>query len=351
MSGDKKKYYSAGDIKPQKIEKIETHFGDLDWIYGGDCNNCGIPKGTISLWTGPSGTGKSRLAVSVIKMIQNGDEYNRGDENIKFLYCQGELPLEVFASHIQADPIKNRNLFLSDDMSLSSIESMTKEIHPDILIVDSVNMIPEFNSQNSKVLINGDETHSGFRKLCMELGTTIILLGQVNQDGSNKGGTSLEHLVDVHLKLSCLPNGRFQLEVGLKNRYGKKGRVGEFSHTDDGVRPSTYYMLKDEEYWHGAPGIIVYADPVAPEPVPVTVQKPVPIAPKPVPVVHEPAPVVVQKRPMTQAEEDEVDRSIMRALVMAQERNNKKGFFDGIKQLWAETMELDWWEQRLNKKD
>jgi len=41
----------------------------------------------------------------------------------------------------------------------------------------------------------------------------------------------------------------------------------------------------------------------------------------------------------------------MQALKKIKAKNARKNFIDGIKQFWAETMELDWWEQRLNKKD
>ena len=49
--------------------------------------------------------------------------------------------------------------------------------------------------------------------------------------------------------------------------------------------------------------------------------------------------------------EDDTEKKIMQALKNIKAKNARKNFIDSIKQFWAETMELDWWEQRLNKRD
>jgi len=249
-----KKYSSINDIKGTSVRRLVTGLPELNWIYGNTNKAYGIPEKTISLWSGPSGTGKSRLAIKTIKSL-----FSR-NENWKILYFQGEVPLENFASYVGADSVKHRNLFVSDVFTMADIESSIKELRPHIVLIDSVNKVYDFKKHGGDYIIDGspEDNIIGLKSVCNKYDVIIIMLGQVNQNGSNKGGTSLTHAVDIHL--SFLPvkgdKDKFRVEVGEKQRYGKRTPWAIFGHNKDGVFEVTENRYYDKD-WCNIHGISV----------------------------------------------------------------------------------------------
>ena len=244
---DDKKYKSIHDIQGTTVNRLSTGLSELDWVYGSTDNVFGIPEKSISLWSGPSGTGKSRLAIQVIKSLFSIDK------NYKVLYFQGEVPLENFASYVGADPETHRNLYVSDFFDMFSMEEIIKELRPHIIFIDSVNKVEDFKKHGGDYIIDGDSDNNllGFKALCNKYDCILCMLGQVNQDGSNKGGTSLTHAVDVHLSFSPIleDKNRFKIEIGEKNRYGKKAGVWAiFEHDESGVHEVTTNRFYDEDW-------------------------------------------------------------------------------------------------------
>lgn len=244
MSNNDKKYDSISNIKGSSVTRLITGISELDWIYGYTQDIYGMPEKSISLWSGPSGTGKSRLAIQVVKSLFSLNPM------WKVLYFQGEVPLENFASYVGADPSLHRNLFVSDKFDMASMEEAIKDLKPNLVFIDSVNKIYEFKKHGGDYLIDGspDDKLDGFRKICNENDVILVFIGQVNQDGSNKGGTSLDHAVDVHLLFSKVAEEKkqFKVEVGVKQRYGSRDPWTIFEHTDSGLVDVTENRFHDE---------------------------------------------------------------------------------------------------------
>lgn len=239
-------YASVSEIDAVPVPRISSGFYEFDWMYGHSGRNWGIPTKTISLWAADNGTGKSRVAVTLAKSFV--------ERGMKVLYIQGELPLENYVDKIHADPELHKNLFLSEEVSMDGISSMIYDIDPDLVIVDSVNQIPEFKFGGklaADILIDGDDEHIGFRKTCNDTDTIMVLLCQVNTDGSSKGGSVLPHLVDVSMVLEpCKENEvDITIKIGSKNRYGKKGPKTVWRHTDKGCSPISDNRIDDKD-WH-----------------------------------------------------------------------------------------------------
>ena len=63
------------DIESRPIRRASTGIDELDFIYGcsfkafADNDEWGLPDGKISLWTGDSGVGKSRVAIELAKTM------------------------------------------------------------------------------------------------------------------------------------------------------------------------------------------------------------------------------------------------------------------------------------------
>lgn len=233
-----KNYSKLSEIKAKPIPRIKTGFDELDYIYGysvfSEAIYWGMPMGKISLWAGTSGIGKSRLAIDIAKMISS---------YAKVLYFQTEADLEDFGSWVK-DTNKYNNFYCSGESNIDNMIKIMYEVNPDVVIIDSVNEIEEFSigsKKETRRIINGEDGKVGLKKAINDINGHLILLGQLNADGSIKGGTSLPHLVDIALNLvpadkEC--KSTFAVTVGIKHRYGRRDDniYGIWYHVEEGVK-------------------------------------------------------------------------------------------------------------------
>ncbi len=256
------------DIEAKPILRALTGFDDLDCLYGyskfSDKPNgtiWGIPKGKISLWSGCSGIGKSRLSIEVAK------NYAKFGPNFRVLYFQTEAPLSDFASWAK-NTTNYTNIFCSGEDSIEEMIKIMYEVSPHIVFIDSVNEIVEFPTGRASearrlikgVFDDGNCVKPGLKQVCNDLGCHLILLGQVNQDGKTiKGGTSLPHLVDIALDVVPLtpkdPGCCFVVKVGAKHRFGSRDGSVMFIHYDWGIKCGSDNNLNNKVWCesHGIP--------------------------------------------------------------------------------------------------
>lgn len=244
------------DIQARPVPRASTGFDELDWIYGYsqfiDKIAWGMPKSKISLWSGESGIGKSRLCIDVAKNI------SMVSPNFKILYFQTESTVEDFAGWAK-DTANFTNIYCSGENRISKIIDIIYHVSPHVVFIDSVNQLNEFrigNKREADRLIEGklDDNDNviepGLKQVCNDVGCHMILLAQVNQDGkSTKGGTALPHLVDIALVLNKWQKDSdscFTVKVGVKHRYGKKGPNGIFYHEDVGIMSGSQNRLGDK---------------------------------------------------------------------------------------------------------
>jgi len=253
-------YKRLSEIEAVPVVRASTSFEELDFIYGYSEYQgqwmWGMPKGKISLWAGTSGIGKSRLAIDVAKNCSLRGEV---------LYFQTESSLEDFAGWTK-DSSLYPNLYCSSDNKIDDITKTILQVKPKLVIIDSVNEVAEFvngNKQEARRIIHGLEPetlqdspwvifHNGLKHAADFVGCHIILLGQLNQDGTIKGGTSLPHLVDIHFELKPYSGCKniFAVSVGIKHRYGRRDDsiYGAWQHKEDGVKCVTDNRLSDEKW-------------------------------------------------------------------------------------------------------
>jgi len=216
--------YSRNEIDPIPVVRISTGFDELDWIYGISQNVWGMPLRKISLWSGESGTGKSRTAVSICnKMASMGK---------RILYFQGEEhDLGGFVHNIKYDSFR-----LSDSRWLKDMMQDIRQDKPELVVVDSVNVIKDFKSGTASII---EGIIDNFREICSEMSPHILLLGQLNQNGTIKGSSTLPHLVDISLdmKKDEENDGLFSISAGMKIRGSRSGKSYKtaWEHQDHGV--------------------------------------------------------------------------------------------------------------------
>ncbi len=244
------------EIEASPIHRCLTGFDELDWICGNSQfpthTEWGMPQGKISIWSGKTGTGKSRLCIDVAKRWSQ--KYAAG----KILYILTEAPLGDFASWAK-NTTDYPNIYCSSEDEIDKIIEAIYQVNPDLVFIDSVNAIRDFSGNEKSVtrLIKGADDKPGLKQAVNDIGGHIVLLGQLNQDGKTiKGGTSLPYMVDVALDIipSSTAINNFIVKVGVKNRHGKKDAQTVFTHIDSGVINSCSNRLKDK-FWRQAHGI------------------------------------------------------------------------------------------------
>jgi len=243
-----KKYVSISKIKGETVKRVSSGHDELDWLYGlskGDnLYQWGIPVRTISTWVGEGGVGKSRLAINLAKYkVSHGK---------RVLYLQNEVDLPTLAGWV-GDTSKMRGFYCSDATALSEQVSMVKELRPDFVFVDSINLIDEFGSGTAKSI---KTIVDGFRDAIEGSETHVVILCQLNKEGKATGSTALSHLPDINLHLTnTTDDGVFAVSIGKKHRYGRKGETytSLWRHIETGVECISKNRYADDR-WHKPDG-------------------------------------------------------------------------------------------------
>ena len=245
-------YKTLDKIKPESVVRASTGVPELDWLYGStECKNgstvWGVPKGAITLLSGESGAGKSRMLATLAASLAN-----RG---FRILYAQTEYTAAQMAARISGAGVQEKkNFAILDKRSLVDISKASEQFFPHFIFIDSVNELEEYGSGSKRYInniVDGCKDHIGLRDMCKKLGCHIVLVSQLNQNGSIKGSTTLPHLVDIALNLhktEC--EGLVALAVGIKHRYGRTGKnmFSFWSHTDKGLVCTSNHRSEDPKW-------------------------------------------------------------------------------------------------------
>jgi archaellum biogenesis ATPase FlaH len=237
-------YTSISKIKGETVKRVSTGHDELDWLYGlsKDLNlyQWGIPVRTISTWVGEGGVGKSRLAINLAKYkVKSGK---------KVLYLQNEVDLTTLAGWV-GDTSNMQGLYCSDATALSEQVAMVKELRPDFVFVDSINLINEFGTGTAKSI---KTIVDGFRDAIEGSETHVVILCQLNKEGSATGSTALSHLPDINLFLTnTKEDGVFAVSIGKKHRYGRKGATytSLWRHLESDVECISQNRLADDRWF------------------------------------------------------------------------------------------------------
>lgn len=214
----------------REIERFTSGIDHIDmlWGFSEDMSSKGFSRGQISLFAGSPGVGKTRTMISVCGKITDPSL----EKKTNALYWQNEFALEQFKT-VSKGKIKDNATFRCGDISslAMQIEIIDKE-KPDLVIVDSIQMLNEAKNRT------GIERCISAYKLCaINNNIHIVLIGQLNKKDQVSGSRSIEHLVDsVYKAVIDRSSGGFSI-ICTKNRWGMSGIQCSFIHTVDGIEP------------------------------------------------------------------------------------------------------------------
>ena len=239
---------ALGTVAGGQLELIPTGVGELDRVLGG-----GLVPSSVTLIAGEPGIGKSTLLLQVLAGVAA-----RGRRGL--LVAAEESPSQVGMRAARLG-ITAEGIWVVGDTDLPSIRAAAAGVHPDVLVIDSIQTIsdPESGpvagtvaSVRACASALADEAKSG--------GPAVVLVGHVTKDGAIAGPRVLEHLVDTVLSFEGDRHHALRLLRAAKHRFGPVGELGMWEMTAAGleeVPDGAAFLLADRR--PGAPGSVVFA--------------------------------------------------------------------------------------------
>lgn len=226
----------AGDLNHQRMP---TGIGELDRVLGGNhegkTSHAGLVPGSAVLIGGDPGIGKSTLMLQAAHAL--------AQQGRIVLYVTSEESahqLRLRAERLNATGDEGDRLLVLADTNLARIIEQARQVQPEVLVIDSVQMIYKGDLPAAP----GSVTQ--LRACCLELvyyakssGTALLLVGHVTKKGTLAGPRLLEHMVDAVLYFEGDRYHSHRIVRGIKNRFGTTLEVGLFEMTDEGLTEVT----------------------------------------------------------------------------------------------------------------
>ena len=213
------KEIAASDEK----ERLKTEFDSLNEVLGG-----GILRGSVILFAGQPGIGKSTILMQICAKIANGH---------KVLYVSGEESggqVKMRAVRLGAN---SETLSFAASTSGNDIAKTISDGEFELVIVDSIQTLA-INEISSAPGTVSQITNAGnlIIQAAKKTDTAVIIVGHVTKEGTLAGPKVLEHLVDVVLNFEGDRYGGFKTIRAIKNRFGSTSEAAIFEMTEKGLQ-------------------------------------------------------------------------------------------------------------------
>lgn len=215
-----------GDVAAGPELRLSVPISEFSRVLGG-----GIVPGSIVLVGGDPGIGKSTLMLQVAMAMAKNQRvlYVSGEESERQIKMRADRLLDSGAKLPE-------NLYLVTETNLTTILEHYREVHPVLLIVDSIQTVylPELDSSAGSVS-QVRECSSNLRELAKSSDVSVFLIGHVTKEGVIAGPRVLEHIVDTVLYLEGDRFQAYRLLRSVKNRFGAIAEVGVFEMREHGL--------------------------------------------------------------------------------------------------------------------
>lgn len=213
------KEIAASDEK----ERLKTEFDSLNEVLGG-----GILRGSVILFAGQPGIGKSTILMQICAKIANGH---------KVLYVSGEESAGQVKMRAVRLGANSETLSFAASTSGNDIAKTIADGEFELVIVDSIQTLA-INEISSAPGTVSQITNAGnlIIQAAKKTDTAVIIVGHVTKEGTLAGPKVLEHLVDVVLNFEGDRYGGFKTIRAVKNRFGSTSEAAIFEMTERGLQ-------------------------------------------------------------------------------------------------------------------
>lgn len=225
---------SFSEVSLSEEEKIKTQIEELDQVLGG-----GIVPGSLTLFGGDPGIGKSTLLLQVCRQLS--------DKQIKVLYISGEESLKQIKLRALRIGEFSEDLQLLCETNLDLIKPVLIDTKPQVVVIDSIQtMYREEVSSAPGSVSQVREATAALMQLAKGYNISILIVGHVTKEGTVAGPRVLEHMVDTVLYFEGERDGAYRILRSVKNRFGSTNEIGVFEMAGDGLRevknPSAFLL-------------------------------------------------------------------------------------------------------------
>lgn len=229
------------NITSDKEERFTTNSVELNRVLGG-----GLVKGSIVLFGGEPGIGKSTLLLQVA--------LNLTDK--KILYISGEESQQQIKMRADRIGISNPECYLFNETFTDNIFNHCKEVEPDLIVIDSIQTLYSDVIDSTPGSISQiRETASQLQRYAKSTNIPVLLIGHITKDGQLAGPKVLEHMVDTVLQFEGDRHYGFRILRSVKNRFGSTSELGIYEMQSDGLRevtnPSEILLSQRDEMTSG----------------------------------------------------------------------------------------------------
>ena len=204
------------DVSLEKQKRVTLGYREMDRVLGG-----GLVPGSLTLFAGEPGVGKSTLLLQVAGFIAG-----RG---IRVMYVSGEESEQQIKLRSKRLQLGGHGVYLLTETAVEEVIHHLENHHPGLVIIDSIQTL------SSEEASSGPGSVAQVQACALQLmqwakgqGAPMLLAGHVTKDGTLAGPRVLEHMVDVVLYLEGENLGSHRLLRSVKNRFGSTNEVAMF---------------------------------------------------------------------------------------------------------------------------
>lgn len=213
------------EVSTDDEKRIFTDIKEFDRVLGG-----GIVPGSVTLIGGDPGIGKSTLTLQVACHLSQ--------KGCQVLYVSGEE--SVKQTKMRADRLQtkgNDSLFVVNQVDLNIIKEYITRIKPDVVIIDSIQVIYYSEVDSSPGSVSQvRECSAVLTHMAKTMGIALFIIGHVTKEGMLAGPRVLEHIVDTVLYFEGEKYNSCRVIRATKNRFGSTNEIGVFEMTSSGLR-------------------------------------------------------------------------------------------------------------------
>ncbi|OGX26963.1 MAG: DNA repair protein RadA [Omnitrophica WOR_2 bacterium RIFCSPHIGHO2_02_FULL_45_21] len=235
------------DIEKKDDLRHKTQIGELDRVLGG-----GIVKGAVVLLGGDPGIGKSTIALQLSNQLSQ--------TGLKILYVSAEESVQQTLMRAERlGALLAERIYIVNQTDLSAIIEYIKKINPDVMIIDSIQVIfsPDISSSPGSVSQVRECSHI-LTRIAKSGGISMFIIGHVTKEGALAGPRILEHIVDTVLYFEGERYSTYRILRAVKNRFGSTNEIGVFrmglSGLEEVKNPSEFFLSERPQ---DAPGSVI----------------------------------------------------------------------------------------------
>lgn len=211
------------EIQVEESERYLTKLTEFDRILGG-----GIVRGSLSLIGGDPGIGKSTLMLQISEALAK--------QGLTVLYISGEESLSQTSLRARRLGVGAEGIYFYSETEFSKIRSQIEKIKPDILIIDSIQILYKNDLPSAPGTVSQvRELATSFLHLSKGLNIATFLIGHVTKSGEIAGPKVLEHIVDAVLDFEGERHHGFRMLRSMKNRFGPTDEIAIFQMGNEGL--------------------------------------------------------------------------------------------------------------------